>query len=1158
MSRFLVSFALTLIVVHLDAANALPVLAPANTTPSATEQVVQALFVGVTITDTDNSQMNGMTVTIASPISGDDLTHGSVTGGISVQSDTGTTLVFSGNANKATYQTLLQTIAFVAGGDQPGTTRSVTATVLDTSGGTSLPVTATISITAVNDAPVLSANTNPSVAEQATVTLFLNATITDPDSTSLTRLEAIISSPLTGDTFTYTPQVGLTVTVIPGNLTATGTATVAIYQALLSSLIYSPSSDVPGSSRIITVKVDDDTAVVSAPLVASVTINQVNDAPMISPPTSTPAVTEQQSTALFPLASISDVDSTTITRLEISISGPVTGDTLGFIAQTGITMSGSNGSLIASGAAALSVYQALLRSVTYTPDSNNPGLSRTITAKVKDSTDVESAVATAMVTITPVNDPPILSPMTTPTANEQVTVSLFPSGTIVDPDSANLVRLEIAITATQVGDTLAVAAGFTAPTGMTLNVSPASIVATGTAPVATYQSLLRAITFKADTDVPNGPRIITATATDEANLASVGLIATVTITAINDPPVITSATTTPSVDEGAAIVLYPSAVLSDDGADLNRMEVVIDNEQSTDVLAFVDVGVIAVARQSNGDLIATGTAPLASYQTLLRSITFQANGNNPGVLRVVKATVRDIGSTTSAQAVATIAITPVNDLPTTPSTPLQFTVDEEQPLTLNFDQLDDGISDPDGTTPSLRVASVVTGTLATLVGGVTTPVVPGTTVLSPGQQLVWTPGTNFVDELGATTFTLSAWDGMAASVAARPIEIRVIHRIDIAGFVGGLAYNLDSGRLRLASAATMMTIDPADRSLVSIDRSRLVATLSGGSVGEDIISLSSNAGAGLVLASGSVIKRGIVDVASYSLETLSVTITFNASATVDDVENASRLLVYDNAFGDSGSLATRTVSLVFAENSRPVSNTLSRAIQVLAPNRPPEIVLGTSPNDFKVQPNSSAVIQPAHLQARDGDTPPTAPVDLIFKLLSAPAYGTLRVDNGGILTPLLINGEFTQADIDAGKVSYLHRGGTIPIDSVGLQVRERGLNGLVSNSVTFLITIGVPRGAGIISDPKLVAVTNQEFTHTISFVGLSGGTPPSVLVADDATAAHLGQIQAGTDGVNFDWIHTFTNAGDVDVTISATVGGQVILQPMRIRVVNSLTPNAGG
>ena len=85
--------------------------------------------------------------------------------------------------------------------------------------------------------------------------------------------------------------------------------------------------------------------------------------------------------------------------------------------------------------------------------------------------------------------------------------------------------------------------------------------------------------------------------------------------------------------------------------------------------------------------------------------------------------------------------------------------------TLNANSV--GLFDADGDTISFQIEGVSSGTL-TMNGN---PVVPQSTVLGPGQSLVWTPPSNSLGPLDA--FTVRAWDGQALSASDVQVKVDV-------------------------------------------------------------------------------------------------------------------------------------------------------------------------------------------------------------------------------------------------------------------------------------------------------------------------------------------------------------------------------------------------
>ena len=145
----------------------------------------------VTITDADSGagdMIEGATIDVSDAVSGDGLTlSGPLPGTITVLSGLGTsTLVLTGTASAADYQTALTLVRYSSSSDDPtvgGTDgeRLVTVTVTDGSSN-SVARTATVAITGDNDAPAGTDNTVTATEDVPLALHTANFDFTDPDS----------------------------------------------------------------------------------------------------------------------------------------------------------------------------------------------------------------------------------------------------------------------------------------------------------------------------------------------------------------------------------------------------------------------------------------------------------------------------------------------------------------------------------------------------------------------------------------------------------------------------------------------------------------------------------------------------------------------------------------------------------------------------------------------------------------------------------------------------------------------------------------------------------------------------------------------------------------------------------------------------------------
>src|SRR5262249_38199693 len=169
-------------------------------------------------------------------------------------------------------------------------------------------------------------------------------------------------------------------------------------------------------------------------------------------------------------------------------------------------------------------------------------------------------------------------------------------------------------------------------------------------------------------------RTVTWVVKDDFNVASTPATTTVSITAINDAPTLTSVTPTDTFFEGSTIQLSPTLSVSDpDNLNLTSATVHIAGGflNDGDFLAANVAGTHITASYSAATetMVLSGSDPLATYQAVLESIVFASGGNpdnfgsNP--TRIVTWQLND-GSGSSALSnvgTTTISITAVNDPP---------------------------------------------------------------------------------------------------------------------------------------------------------------------------------------------------------------------------------------------------------------------------------------------------------------------------------------------------------------------------------------------------------------------------------------------------------------------------------------------------------------
>src|SRR5205085_915902 len=179
----------------------------------------------------------------------------------SYNSSTGV-LTLSGVDTIANYQAALRSVKFNSTSDDPTANNSkpsrtiswqVTDANSDAAGAAnSSLVTSTINVTAVNDAPVLSAGSTLAYTEQGVASVIDNSiTLSDADDSNIASASVSIGNFVSGDvlSFVNTANISGSYNSSTGVLTLSGVDTIANYQAALRSVKFNSTSDDPTANN---------------------------------------------------------------------------------------------------------------------------------------------------------------------------------------------------------------------------------------------------------------------------------------------------------------------------------------------------------------------------------------------------------------------------------------------------------------------------------------------------------------------------------------------------------------------------------------------------------------------------------------------------------------------------------------------------------------------------------------------------------------------------------------------------------------------------------------------------------------------------------------------------------------------------------------------
>ncbi|WP_164108661.1 MULTISPECIES: MBG domain-containing protein [Sphingobacterium] len=431
-----------------------------------------------TVTDSDSPDFNGGNVRVAITanrvsaedvlsirnegtgagqigVSGSNVTYGGTTIGAWTGGTGVNDLVFSfnGNSSVASVQSLIRNLEYknTNTADPSTSVRTVTVTVNDGDGGTSTPANVSVQITAVNDAPTLTAtDLNQTFTEGASaVSLFSGTTISTIEvGQAISKLTLTVANVSDGnqeilkiDGFDVPLVIGTKTTGTNGltlDLSVSGSSVIvqlskvggispAIMQGIVNGITYRNTSTNPNTAnRIITLSSIQDNGgianggvdLTTLSIASTVTIVAVNNVPIVTTSGGNTTYTEGTAAVVDAALTVSDPDNTTLASATVAITGNFQSgqDVLEF-ANNGTTMgnitaayNAGTGMLTLSSAgstATLAQWQAALRTVKYGNSSQNPSTAnRTISFKVHDSGQ-ESVAATKTVSVIAVNDAPV-------------------------------------------------------------------------------------------------------------------------------------------------------------------------------------------------------------------------------------------------------------------------------------------------------------------------------------------------------------------------------------------------------------------------------------------------------------------------------------------------------------------------------------------------------------------------------------------------------------------------------------------------------------------------------------------------------------------------------------------------------------------------------
>ena len=491
-----------------------------------------------------------------------------------------------------------------------------------------------------------------------------------------------------------------------GVITITGSASPAVYQAILRGIEYNNASDTPNTTdRHVTVVVNDGTfdSIIHT---VDICVTPVNDAPDATINPDSFAADEDQWIDLSGKIGntlnmmISDPDSgnddvtvtISVTEGKLYVEGGWTGVQVTNNNSMSVTLKGS-----------VSEINNLLKEsnsgyVSYINENNTPTHNVTLTLKVNDNGENGLGGAkfdqdTATIYVTDTNDKPVTdlngngngSDASASFVEDAGAIKIAPNGTVTD-DSGVVKSLTVTLTNHPDGSAESLGLNSTAQglvTTYSLNVtaynsSTGLLKITGDAPQSVYQQILQNIVYNNSSDTPNIQHRDVDVVVNDGALGSSTHSVDISVTPVNDSPDANIAPLTFSATEDQSINLSGkigntlNMMISDPDSGNDDVTVTIS---VTEGKLTVEDGWNDVTVTNNNSMSVTLKGSVAEINSLLKEsnggyVKYVNESNAPAAQVTLKLLVNDNGENGSGGAksdfdTATINVTDLNEKPVT-------------------------------------------------------------------------------------------------------------------------------------------------------------------------------------------------------------------------------------------------------------------------------------------------------------------------------------------------------------------------------------------------------------------------------------------------------------------------------------------------------------
>lgn len=263
------------------------------------------------------------------------------------------------------------------------------------------------------------------------------------------------------------------------------------------------------------------------------------------------------------------------------------------------------------------------------------------------------------------------------------------------------------------------------------------------------------------TNVTGTVAAFTVKAWDGTDASSSAVTVNVTVANANTTPTLTTINAlTGATEDSSFTISYATLAAAADEADLDG-----------DTLSFRIEGVSSGTLTKGGVSVTAGSTLISSGD----SVSWTPASNANGTIAAFTVKAWDGTATSTSATTVNVTVSSINDAPTLTTISTLSGAVKNTAFTISYDTLAAAANeaDVDGDTVQFRVEGVSSGTLTKNGSSVSA----GTTTITSGESLVWTPATDVTGTVGA--FTVKAYDGATASSSAVAVNVTVAATVAI-------------------------------------------------------------------------------------------------------------------------------------------------------------------------------------------------------------------------------------------------------------------------------------------------------------------------------------------------------------------------------------------